>query len=102
MTKKNENSLSKTDMVTIDDLKLINPVYDRRYVVSVTDVAKANRLIEDIERNLHTGVPQVGDLVCGSYYRGSQTFERGIIVQSMPTGTRKATCSISTLTMRRK
>jgi hypothetical protein len=79
VTKKNENSLSKTDMVTIDDLKLINPVYDRRYVVSVTDVAKANRLIEDIERNLHTGVPQVGDLVCGSYYRGSQTFERGII-----------------------
>lgn len=66
-------------MVTKEDLIQLNPAYDSKYGVSDSDVAKANRLIKNIEKNLRSRKPQVGDMVCGSYYRGTSDYDHGII-----------------------
>ena len=66
-------------MITLEELKEMNPAYDMRYGVKQSDVDLANMHRKTIERNLKHKTPRVGDLVVGTYYRGTQKYEHGVI-----------------------
>lgn len=66
-------------MVTKEELRKLNPVYDKLYGVWDSDVNKANRYISMIEKQMEFAMtPHVGDMVIGEYYHGKH-FDKGVI-----------------------
>lgn len=75
-------------MITVNELTTINARYLAEHHLNYDDIKMVEDMVEAITK-LHEDrqLPQVGDLVWGTYYNGKCEFTNGIITEAHPNGT---------------
>lgn len=68
------------EKLTLGELIGLNPNYQHNFVVTGKELEIARKYIEIVDwRHRHILSPQVGDMVCGSYYGGKHSYDCGVI-----------------------